>query len=108
MSIILETHKKIVICNYQRLVLHEHWCLGCKDIHRISVEQPFTNGAQWSFDGNFDKPTFKPSINICASYSKQQCHYFIREGNIQFCGDCHHDLAGKTVPLPDIPEGHYD
>lgn len=27
---------------------------------------------------------------------------FIRDGQIQFLGDCTHALAGKTVPLPEF------
>lgn len=35
------------------------------------------------------------------------CHYFIRGGKIEFCGDSTHNLSGQTVDLPDIPEGKY-
>jgi hypothetical protein len=31
------------------------------------------------------------------------CHYFIRAGKIEFCGDSPHNLAGQTVDLPDWP-----
>jgi hypothetical protein len=37
---------------------------------------------------------------------KTLCHYFIRDGKIEFCGDCPHELAGQTVPLPDVPAGY--
>lgn len=84
------------------LFFHEHWCPGCEVIHLIAVDQPFRNGAQWTYDGNHDAPTFAPSINVGPG-TKLQCHYFIRAGKIEFCGDSHHALAGKTVDLPDIP-----
>jgi len=32
------------------------------------------------------------------------CHSFIRDGKIQFLGDCTHALAGQTVDLPELPE----
>jgi hypothetical protein len=32
------------------------------------------------------------------------CHYFLTDGLISFCGDSTHDFAGKTVPLPELPE----
>ena len=32
------------------------------------------------------------------------CHSFIRDGRIQFLGDCTHHLAGQTVDLPDFTE----
>ena len=28
------------------------------------------------------------------------CHSFVRNGRIEFLGDCTHGLAGKTVDLP--------
>jgi hypothetical protein len=80
--------------------VHMHWCPGCSSFHLIDVEQPNPrNGARWSFDGNVFRPTFSPSINIVGS-----CHYFIRNGYIEFCADSQHALAGQTVELPAIPE----
>lgn len=84
------------------LFFHEHWCPGCEAIHLIAVDQPFRNGAQWTYDGNHESPTFSPSINVGPT-TPLQCHYFIRAGKIEFCGDSHHALAGQTVDLPDIP-----
>ena len=77
-----------------------HWCPGCRRPHAINVTKPNPWNAVWSFDGNVEAPTFDPSINIVG-----QCHYFIRGGQIQFCSDSKHTLAGQTVPLPDFPEG---
>ena len=75
-----------------------HYCPGCKSIHLIAVHEPFENGAQWTFDGNAESPTFSPSINIVG-----YCHYFIRAGKVEFCSDSKHHLAGQTVDLPDLP-----
>ena len=75
-----------------------HWCPGCQRNHVIYTDpraQP--NGHFWTFDGNEERPTFSPSINIVG-----QCHYFIREGMIQYCSDSKHALAGITVPMPDL------
>lgn len=30
------------------------------------------------------------------------CHSFVRDGQIQYLGDCTHEYAGKTVDLPDF------
>lgn len=71
----------------------------------------------WGFNGNFEKPTFQPSI--LSSYStwagtpqekKHVCHSFVTDGKIQFLGDSTHDLAGQTVDLLDVPDyvGHTD
>jgi hypothetical protein len=64
-------------------------------IHTDRRAQP--NGHTWEFDGNEQAPTFSPSVHIVG-----QCHYFIRAGRIEFCGDSKHHLAGKTVELPDL------
>ncbi len=69
-------------------------------VHRINVNAPNDHtGARWSWDGNVESPTFSPSVHIVG-----QCHYFIRAGMIEFCGDSKHPLAGQTVPLPAIPD----
>jgi hypothetical protein len=76
-----------------------HLCPGCKMLHRINVNAPNENtGARWSWNGDVDRPTFHPSVNI----SNGQCHYFIRDGMIEFCTDTRHSLSGQTVPLPDV------
>ena len=93
-----------------------HWCPACNEAHYIAVHKPLANGASWTFDGNVDAPTFNPSVRVEIpehSYADgeggrryhplERCHYFIRSGHIEFCGDCTHALAGKTVPLPEWP-----
>lgn len=98
-----------------------HWCPGCGYGHEIDTEKPNGSGAKWKFDGDMQCPTFTPSVNIRSGrfadpkYTVEPgetdhssvCHYFITTGNIQFLGDCTHALAGKTVPLPEIPDGKY-
>lgn len=80
-------------------VTYVHYCPGCKHKHRINVEKPNHCGAIWSFNGDMESPTFSPSINIVG-----QCHYFIRNGMIEYCSDSKHELAGQIVPLPDIED----
>jgi hypothetical protein len=36
------------------------------------------------------------------------CHYIMTAGMISFCGDCTHSLAGKIVPIPELPLGYRD
>lgn len=84
-----------------------HYCPGCGGMHLINTQRKNDNGAQWSFDGNMEEPTFAPSINIDITPEKgpkTTCHYFIDNGRINYCNDSHHELAGKSVPLPEIPE----
>jgi len=52
----------------------------------------------WTWNKDRERPTVSPSINVIG-----HCHSFVRDGQIQFLADSKHDLAGKTVPLPDWP-----
>jgi len=81
-------------------------CPACLIQHSIwtkHVEKP-----NWKFNGNFEKPTFSPSVNIAwkdhENNVQRRCHFFVVDGNIQFQSDCTHDLKGKTVPLKDLDE----
>lgn len=87
--------------------------------------------ARWTFNGDFDRPVFGPSLlsrqtmheppvtpeNIeqwRASPWEQHpvdhvCHSFIgcngaQPGQIFYLNDCTHSLAGQTVELPEITE----
>ena len=84
-----------------------HYCPGCEDMHHF-----YTNGkmhANWSFNGNVEKPTFEPSMRVFSSArngkpERTWCHYFLRDGVIEFLDDSSgHKLRGK-VPLPELPE----
>jgi len=87
-------------------------CPGCDCTHQI-----FTGngpGPSWSFNGDPDRPTFSPSLLVkmtrcdpethlaIPGASKMVCHSFIKDGKIQFLGDCTHPLAGQTVEIPEI------
>jgi hypothetical protein len=96
------------------------WCPGCNEAHVVT--------AGWTYNGDPNKPTFNPSILVrCGHYIPReagggcwckwneehptepttfkcsQCHSFVKEGMIQFLGDCTHALAGQTVPIPPWP-----
>ena len=76
-----------------------HYCPGCEWMHVIPTDpRAQSNGHKWTFNGDMQRPTFSPSINMPGV-----CHYFIRDGQIEYCGDSAHTLAGKTIPLPDLP-----
>ena len=94
---------------------HGHWCPGCEEMHVIP------DG--WTFDGDVNSPTFAPSVKITGRLTVKVrgewtgewvrdadgkavdmcCHYFLRAGQLQFCADSSHALAGQTLPCPDIP-----
>ena len=60
----------------------------------------------WNFDGNLDAPTLSPSILARRDMDGKPyvCHSFVRAGKIEYLNDCTHELAGKTVPLPDVDD----
>lgn len=94
-----------------------HWCPGCDGAHVIWTERNEGSFRPiWSWDGNVDAPTVTPSVRnfttngrdgkpLPDGQERTLCHYFLKAGNIEFCGDCEHALSGKTVPLPDFPVG---
>jgi hypothetical protein len=103
---------------------YSHWCPGCGEMHKLPDS--------WEFNGNLASPTFTPSFkhsgirkNIVDGkwvgegkdawlYNEQGkplpyvCHYILTKGILNFCGDCTHAMAGKAVPLPELPLGHQD
>lgn len=78
-------------------------CPGCEHTHVFWVNGQVT----WSFDGNEECPTFSPSLlNTAPDHvdpKQRRCHLFVTAGKISYCEDCTHDLAGKTVDLPEWP-----
>lgn len=100
-------------------------CPGCGHTHQVTTGP---NG--WTFNGDVERPTFSPSVllrrgchnphhkanhpDTCwctynaahpespAPFKCGVCHSFVRDGMIQFLGDCTHEFAGQTVPLPEM------
>lgn len=97
------------------------YCSGCKEYHAINISG---NGCPiWGFNGDYDKPTFSPSILVKSghytsghkdscwcTFNKEHpddpapftcgiCHSFITDGKIQYLSDCTHELAGQTIEL---------
>lgn len=81
------------------------YCPGCKFSHSFHTEKKNEDGAIWEFNGNVDNPTFSPSLLARYPWGKEQkqmvCHSFVRNGKIEFLGDCTHKLAGQTVEMQD-------
>lgn len=95
-------------------------CPGCETMHVVRVERDGVLPC-WGFNGDHERPTFAPSVLVAATYWEPEvtpenigewrrapwpqhkvervCHSFVRDGAIQFLGDCTHALAGQTVPL---------
>ena len=84
-------------------------CPGCEGGHAVPVHgfYPAEPTRGWGWNGSLDSPTLTPSVlvNVGGSNPTQPiCHTFIRDGKIQFLGDCTHKLAGQTVDVPEWEE----
>lgn len=80
--------------------LYMFHCPGCKCGHWVRTAGDESRaGPVWQWNGDIVKPTVSPSILVCPNESARRCHSFIRDGKIEFCNDCHHELAGQTIPL---------
>ncbi len=86
-----------------------HWCPACE------TEHPLPDS--WAFDGNLDRPTFSPSFAQTFMHwtggidpsglglgERQQrlCHYFVKDGNLQFLPDSWHKRS-DIVAMPPLP-----
>lgn len=83
-------------------------CPGCGRRHMINYGDE--DGPRWAWNGDVDRPTLSPSVLVTyngADAGKDGappavCHSFVKDGQIQFLGDCTHSLRGLTVELQDI------
>ena len=60
----------------------------------------YKNG--WSFNGDFEKPTFRPSMLVHPDGLHQRDHFFVTDGKIEYLSDSEHDFAGKTVDAVEV------
>jgi len=98
-----ESHDRIVEVTSQENT-HEGWainCPGCGQVHFFDK--------RWTFNGDYDYPTFSPShrifhyINKDGSIATTGCHITITNGVVKFHDDCNHDLAGKVMEFEKFP-----
>jgi len=98
------------------------WCPGCEEMHVVT--------SSWTFNGDYDKPTFSPSVLVTnghyvpgqvhttcwctyneehkddpAPFTCERCHSFVINGQIHFLSDCTHKLAGQIVDLKEMEDG---
>lgn len=96
--------------NHAGLPDYLFYCPGCKCSHGVWTSRPNSTGAKWGFNGDLEKPTFSPSIlityeEIGGGLPKDRpavCHSFVRDGRIEFLGDCTHELAGQAVEMREV------
>lgn len=87
------------------------WCPGCECLHQVWHGR--NNKPSWDWNGNAEKPTFRPSLRIQwaeasggiggdGAVKEMTCHLFITDGKLQFLDDCTHHLKGKTVDMKEL------
>ncbi len=67
------------------------YCPGCKGYHLFD--------SRWAFNGDFEQPTFSPSMLVNGSDAGSRCHSFIQNGEWKYLNDCFHDLRGQVVMM---------
>lgn len=103
-------------------------CPGCGERHQLPIG---VGSPAWFYNGNPDKPTFSPSIlarGIRSNLTDEEmdayqrefpgpgtreagmkskygfiCHHFVRDGKIEFLGDCTHDKKNQTLEMVPWP-----
>lgn len=91
------------------------YCPACRHGHLFYTEKaPKGKRPVWDFNGNVEKPTFKPSLLVYTpkhsdgTPQKTICHSYVTDGKIRYLNDCAHDMKGKTVDLPDEKDWYPD
>lgn len=120
------------------------YCPACEGIHKVYTHQaPFKKDKTgkliegrevpiWTFNGNFERPTFRPSVKVTFEHLSEAgqirqhefhkkhnryptnvelpfdtidiCHLILTDGILNYCNDCTHAFKNKKVELPDF---HY-
>lgn len=86
-------------------------CQGCKSPHCVNLDERRAGLPVWKFNNDLDNPTIQPSyLSYVPKYDNKGnkigkdtiCHFWLKDGKIEYLTDCKHELAGKTVEMKDI------
>lgn len=83
---------------------------GCHPDRMIPVIRRGSRSASarrpvWSWNGDTEKPTLKPSILTRGGGDMSEvCHTWVNDGMVQYLEDSTHEFAGQTRPLLDVEE----
>ncbi len=105
------------------------WCPACCMPHMFctvpagALRPNGTRSHVWAFDGNFEQPTFTPSLHyqhhrgnwgdtdlegnttwIPEGNAITDCHLVVTKGCIAYMGDCPHEFKGETIDMVEWPE----
>lgn len=95
---------KVVASEHDGETYVRYSCPGCKHEHTVPAKR-------WHWNGDVNKPTLSPSVRHFyvlpahdgrPSVEVTTCHYHVRNGIIEYCNDCEHDLKGQKVELPEL------
>lgn len=78
---------------------HTFNCPACGTTHSYAVPR-------WAWNGSLDRPTYSPSLLRFHQLEENgprivDCHLFVTDGKIIYCGDNPHSMNGQTVDMPD-------
>lgn len=92
------------------------WCRGCITHHGIPVAAEQRVGV-WKWNGDRERPTLQPSILSTGTWPLTEaeadrviagervearplrCHFYLRDGILEYLSDTTHRLSGQNVPL---------
>lgn len=88
--------------SYNNQELYEFYCPACGNSHFVQLKKN-VGVACWDWKGDIEKPTFAPSLKVKFNINgiKKVCHFFFRNGIIEYLEDCTHSKAGKKVEMID-------
>lgn len=89
---------KLSVIGYPLPVYLAFHCPGCGSDHSIRTVNAKGPGPTWDWNGSIERPTFNPSVRVSGG---GVCHFFVRNGRIEYCPDSTHALKAQTVDLPD-------
>jgi hypothetical protein len=84
------------------------YCPGCRCSHffrirtgRFTRNDPDRPGniPLWTWNGDFERPTVNPSIDVNSKDPKSRCHSFVVDGFIRYQGDSYHQFKGQVIPM---------
>lgn len=96
------------------------YCAGCQHNHSIVTKwgdvqldrwhkkmdqkDKNSNPPMWRFTGSLDHPTISPSVlyKWAAGEKSGVCHFFVKQGVIEYLEDCTHQFKGKKLGLENV------
>jgi hypothetical protein len=86
--------------------LHMPGPFSCRMIPVMPWNKTREGTGCWSWNGDTEKPTLKPSILTKGGSPRDNdvycCHTFVTDGKVQFLPDSTHEFSGQTVDLLEV------